>query len=39
MIKRGVTEKLFTSAHENLEKYSDTELISYSMAYLNRKTK
>ncbi|RUL56447.1 N-acetylmuramoyl-L-alanine amidase family protein [Lysinibacillus antri] len=39
MIKRGVEECLFTSKHENVDKYNDTELISYSMAYLNRKTK
>lgn len=39
MIKRGVEEKLFTSDHKNVDKYDDTELLSYSMAYLNRKNK
>lgn len=39
MIKRGVSEKLFTSKHENVDNYSDKELISYAMSYLNRKTK
>lgn len=39
MIKRGVQEKLFTSKHENVDKYSDAELIGYAMAYMNRKTK
>lgn len=39
MIKRGVEEKIFTSQHENVEKYTDKELISYALAYINRKTK
>ncbi len=39
MIKRGVEEKLFSSKHENIDKYTDKELISYAMAYTNRKTK
>lgn len=39
MIQRGVSEGLFTSKHENLSKYSDKELISYAIAYVNRKTK
>lgn len=39
MIKRGVEEKLFTGAHNDVESYSDVELISYALAYLNRKTK
>ena len=39
MIRRGVQEKLFTSKHENVDKYSDVELISYALAYANRKTK
>ena len=39
MIKRGVEEKLFSSKHENVDKYTDKELISYAMAYTNRKTK
>lgn len=39
MIQRGVEEKLFTSDHKDVDKYSDVELISYSMAYVNRKTK
>lgn len=39
MIRRGVHEKLFTSKHENVDKYSDVELISYALAYANRKTK
>lgn len=39
MIQRGVEEKLFSSDHKNLDKYTDAELISYSMAYVNRKTK
>ncbi|WP_431030143.1 N-acetylmuramoyl-L-alanine amidase [Lysinibacillus sp. LZ02] len=38
MIKKGVEEKLFTSEHENVGKYSDTELISYGFAYIDRKT-
>lgn len=39
MILRGVNEKLFTSKHEGVDKYSDVELISYAFAYLNRKNK
>lgn len=39
MIKRGVEEKLFTSKHEGMDKYSDAELIGYAVAYMNRKTK
>jgi len=39
MIRRGVDEKLFSSKHENVDKYTDKELISYAMAYTNRKTK
>ena len=37
LIKKGVKEGLFTSKHENVEKYEDKELISYSFAYINRK--
>lgn len=36
LIKKGVKEGLFTSKHENLEKYSDRELISYAFAYVHR---
>ncbi|MFF5815857.1 peptidoglycan recognition protein family protein [Lysinibacillus capsici] len=39
MIRRGVDEKLFSSKHENVDKYTDKELISYAMAYTNRITK
>ena len=39
MIKRGIEEKLFTSQHENVNRYTDKELISYALAYVNRKTK
>lgn len=39
MIERGVQDKLFTSQHENVDKYTDKELISYALAYVNRKTK
>lgn len=39
LIKRGVKENLFTSKHENIDKYSDIELVSYAFAYLNRKVK
>lgn len=39
MIKKGVKNGLFTSKHENVEKYSDLELISYALAYINRKLK
>lgn len=38
-IRRGVFEGIFTSKHENVENYSDIELLSYSLAYLNRKLK
>uniref|UniRef100_UPI003FA52EDB peptidoglycan recognition protein family protein n=1 Tax=Lysinibacillus sp. 54212 TaxID=3119829 RepID=UPI003FA52EDB len=38
MIKKGVEEKLFTSKHENVDKYSDSELISYGFAYIDRKS-
>lgn len=37
LIKRGVAEKLFTSKHQDVDKYTDAELISYSFAYINRK--
>ena len=39
MIKRGVAERIFLNQHENVDKYSDVELLSYVMAYLNRKTR
>lgn len=39
LIARGVEEKLFTSKHEDVDNYTDTELISYAMAYVNRKLK
>ncbi|WP_445477968.1 N-acetylmuramoyl-L-alanine amidase [Lysinibacillus irui] len=39
MIQRGISEGLFSSKHENVDKYTDKDLISYGMAYLNRKTK
>lgn len=38
-IKRGVKEKLFSDPHKDIEKYNDVQLISYAMAYFNRKTK
>jgi len=37
LIKKGVKEKVFTSKHENVDKYEDKELISYGFAYINRK--
>ena len=37
LIKKGVKEGFFTSKHENVEKYEDKELISYSFAYINQK--
>lgn len=39
MIQRGVEEKLFTSPHDKVDSYTDVELISFAMAYANRKTK
>lgn len=39
MIQRGIREGLFSSKHENIDMYTDKDLISYAMAYLNRKTK
>ncbi|WP_052130235.1 N-acetylmuramoyl-L-alanine amidase [Ureibacillus sinduriensis] len=39
LIKRGVAENLFTSKHQDVDKYTDAELISYSFAYINRKLK
>lgn len=39
MIRKGVKEKLFSSKHEDIEKYTDAQLISYALAYLNRKLK
>ena len=39
MIQKGVKEGLFSSKHENIEKYTDVELLSYALAYVNRKLK
>jgi len=39
MIKRAVTDGTFTSKHENVDKYDDGELVSYALAYVNRKLK
>lgn len=39
MIRRGVEEGLFTGDHKNIDNYSDVELLSYAIAYANRKTK
>lgn len=39
LIRRGVTEKLFTSDHKGIDTYNDGNLISYSLAYVDRKTK
>lgn len=39
MISRGVVEKLFHDKHEDVDNYSDVELLSYAMAYQNRKLK
>lgn len=38
MIKRGVAEGYFKSDHKDLEKYDDKTLMSYALAYLDRKT-
>ena len=37
LIRKGVKQGLFSSKHENIEKYSDLELLSYAFAYINRK--
>ena len=37
LIKKGVKEKLFTSPHKDVDKYSDKDLISYALAYVDRK--
>lgn len=39
MIKRGVEEKLFHDKHENVDQYDDVKLLSFAMAYQNRKLK
>ncbi|MFY3793590.1 N-acetylmuramoyl-L-alanine amidase family protein [Ureibacillus sp. MALMAid1270] len=39
MIRRGVEENLFIKKHENVDEYNDRELISYALAYVNRKLK
>lgn len=39
MIRRGVAEKLFTGDHKNVDNYNDVQLLSYAIAYVNRKTK
>ena len=39
MIRRGVEEKLFTGEHKDVDKYDDVTLLSYAIAYVNRKTK
>lgn len=38
-IRRGVKEKLFKEDHKDMETYNDVQLISYAMAYFNRKTR
>jgi len=39
MIKKGVAEKLFSDKHEDIDSYDDVKLLSYALAYLNRKLK
>jgi len=39
IIKRAVADGTFTSKHENVDKYDDGELVSYALAYVNRKLK
>lgn len=39
IIKRAVKDGTFTSKHENVDKYSDSELVSYVISYVNRKIK
>lgn len=39
LIKRAVADGTFTSKHENVDNYSDNELISFVIAYVNRKIK
>ncbi len=38
LIKKGVKEGLFNEKHENVDKYNDVQLISYALAYVNRKS-
>lgn len=37
MIRRGVEENLFVKKHEKVDEYNDRELLSYALAYVNRK--
>ncbi len=39
MIHRGVEENLFYEKHENVDEYDDIQLLSYALAYVNRKLK
>ncbi|SOC35149.1 N-acetylmuramoyl-L-alanine amidase family protein [Ureibacillus acetophenoni] len=39
MIQRGVEEKLFHDKHENVDEYDDIQLLSFALAYVNRKLK
>ncbi|WP_052123933.1 N-acetylmuramoyl-L-alanine amidase [Ureibacillus manganicus] len=39
MIRRGVKENLFHEKHEKVDEYNDIQLLSYALAYINRKTK
>lgn len=39
IIKRAVKDGTFTSKHENVDKYADSELISYVIEFVNRKIK
>ena len=39
MIQRGVEEKLFHDKHDNVEEYDDIQLLSFALAYVNRKLK
>lgn len=39
IIKRAVADGTFTSKHENVDKYDDGDLVSYALAYMNRKLK
>lgn len=39
MIQRGIEEKLFNDKHENVDEYDDVQLLSYALAYVNRKLK
>ncbi|HWL25515.1 MAG TPA: N-acetylmuramoyl-L-alanine amidase [Ureibacillus sp.] len=39
LIKKGVKEGIFVDEHKNVDQYDDTQLLSYALAYVNRKNK